>query len=334
MKAIPLSRAAALLPVLDLLDGIGTPLESMLERNKLPPNLQQSSDALISCRALTRFVGEMARREAIDGLGWRSISPARPALSAHMTRTLQMCSTLSQAVETLVGNSRYESSQLPLWLENTEDSVFICHRSSLEADFEGVEQMSLLRTAIILSVVRLFAPPDWVPSDVGLASEGGIEPIVQAELPGARIRVTRDHAWLRLPRSILARPPRARLPAARSRQEPAGEPETELVGTLRQMLCSHLAAGVPTIQDSADLAGISVRSLQRELARAGISYRNLLGGVKLDRARELLKQPDLPILEVALEAGFKDPANFSRFFKSSTSLSPREYRRHQVEGRG
>jgi len=117
-------------------------------------------------------------------------------------------------------------------------------------------------------------------------------------------------------------------------KEAGAEPELDLVGSLRQLLRSYLAPGAPTIQDSADLAGISVRSVQRELARAGTSYRNLVGGVKLDRARELLKQPDLPILEVAFETGFKDPANFSRFFKSSTSLSPREYRFIQVEGHG
>ncbi|MBW2497701.1 MAG: helix-turn-helix transcriptional regulator [Deltaproteobacteria bacterium] len=334
MKTIPLARASQLLPFLRFLDGIGAPIESGLERHKLPPNLSHKREALISCRALTHFVGEMARREAIDGLGWWVVSPSNTALSTRLTGALRICSTLLQAVETVVVNARYESSNLGFWLEETEDSVFICHRGSIELGYEGTDQMTLMRTAIILSIVRLFTPPDWVPSDIAFAVDGGIEPIVQEELSGAKIWPTHDYGWLRIPRSMLARPPRARLPASRSSQEPEGEPEPELVGALRQMLCSHLAAGVPTIQDSADLAGISVRSLQRELARAGTSYRNLLGGVKLDRARELLKQPDLPLLEVALEAGFKDPANFTRFFKSSTSLSPREYRRHQVEGRG
>jgi len=334
MTAIPLSRASQLLPFLGFLDGIGAPTESALERNKLPANLSQNPEMLISTRAMTHFVGETARCEGIEGLGWRVVPLSRTVLSTRMTGALRTCSTLLQAVETVVGNAGYESSNLGFWLEETEDSVLICHRGSIELGFEGTHQMTLMRTAIILSIVRLFTPPDWVPSDVGLASESGIEPIVQDELLGAKIWPTRNYGWLRLPRSILARPPRARWPAARSSQEAGAEPELDLVGSLRQLLRSHLTPGAPTIQDAADLAGISVRSLQRELARAGTSYRNLLGGVKLDRARELLRQPDLPILEVAFETGFKDPANFTRFFKSSTSLSPREYRRHQVEGHG
>jgi AraC-like DNA-binding protein len=107
----------------------------------------------------------------------------------------------------------------------------------------------------------------------------------------------------------------------------------DLVGSLGQALRPYLAAGAPSLREAADLAGTSVRSLQRELARAGSSYRDVLQRAKLDTARELLEQPEVRILEVAFETGFSDPAHFTHFFRRLAGVTPRQYRTTLLEGR-
>jgi AraC-like DNA-binding protein len=193
----------------------------------------------------------------------------------------------------------------------------------------------MMRTRLLISIVRLFTATDWLPAECGIVVEGEIGPFVRGELHDRLIRRVPDYGWLRLPRSILARPPRIRVPVeTRSGKEAREEPALDLVGSLAQALHPYLPARVPSIQDAAELAGTSARSLQRELAHAGSSYRDVLLRVKLDAARELLRQPDLKIQDVAYETGFSDPAHFSRFFRALNGVTPREYRASHLQEPG
>jgi len=48
--------------------------------------------------------------------------------------------------------------------------------------------------------------------------------------------------------------------------------------------------------------------------------------IRLERAKQLLRDRRIPIQSVGIAAGFNDAAYFSRFFKSRTGLSPSDYR--------
>ena len=60
------------------------------------------------------------------------------------------------------------------------------------------------------------------------------------------------------------------------------------------------------------------------------SFFDLLGGMRIARARELLADSTLRIHEIAEETGFSDVAHFSRSFKKITGCTPGEYRNHQA----
>lgn len=63
---------------------------------------------------------------------------------------------------------------------------------------------------------------------------------------------------------------------------------------------------------------------EREL---NLSPQQFLTKAKINNARELLIETDLPISSVALSSGYKNAFAFSRAFKQGTGLSPREYRK-------
>lgn len=58
----------------------------------------------------------------------------------------------------------------------------------------------------------------------------------------------------------------------------------------------------------------------------GITPIRYIHQLRLDKAKELLYTTDLPIKAVAAECGFRDIYYFSNFFKSTTGLSPKQYR--------
>lgn len=82
-------------------------------------------------------------------------------------------------------------------------------------------------------------------------------------------------------------------------------------------------------------------TLEDLLGQAGIrktlfmqSFRNVTGttplqyitGIRLEIARDLLLETDLPVSRIAEKCGFSDPFYFSRCFRKKFSLSPRQYR--------
>lgn len=58
----------------------------------------------------------------------------------------------------------------------------------------------------------------------------------------------------------------------------------------------------------------------------GESFSDILNGIRIDKAKELLKDPALRIGDVAEQVGFLDMAHFSRVFKKQTGMSANEYR--------
>lgn len=95
------------------------------------------------------------------------------------------------------------------------------------------------------------------------------------------------------------------------------------------MRCMEARIDVPlTIAELAATAGVSLRQLDRLFRRylhaAPADYYRQL---RLDRARHLLIQTGLPVLEVAAATGFSSSAHLARAFRDRFGASPQAYRR-------
>ena len=80
----------------------------------------------------------------------------------------------------------------------------------------------------------------------------------------------------------------------------------------------------------ADAAGVSLRQLERLFsAHLGQSLASHYLGLRLDRARKLLRQTSLPVVEVALACGFAASGHFSRVYKARFGRNPTAERRDE-----
>ena len=90
-----------------------------------------------------------------------------------------------------------------------------------------------------------------------------------------------------------------------------------------------------TLEDAAEFAQISPcylsRLFRKEMEMTFISY---LKSQRIERAKQLLKDSDLPITNVSLDLSFQDANYFCKAFKKEVGVSPSEYRRryrHRTE---
>ena len=87
----------------------------------------------------------------------------------------------------------------------------------------------------------------------------------------------------------------------------------------------HAEISLPLL---AEKFGMSVRTLTRHISKATATtpIQNQQQ-VRIDNAKELLKNTNLSISEVAASVGYSDSSYFTAQFKKSISLPPKEYRR-------
>ena len=57
------------------------------------------------------------------------------------------------------------------------------------------------------------------------------------------------------------------------------------------------------------------------------SPNNYLLNQRIERAKELLRQPDVYVADVAYRSGFSDPKYFSKCFKKLTGMTPTEFQK-------
>lgn len=82
----------------------------------------------------------------------------------------------------------------------------------------------------------------------------------------------------------------------------------------------------PTLQQVAGKFCLSARTLKRRLRDAGASYSELLDGVRLLHAQELLQLKGLTLEAVAAQLGYSSSGNFSRAFRRWTGKRPGSFR--------
>jgi len=114
--------------------------------------------------------------------------------------------------------------------------------------------------------------------------------------------------------------------------EETGSRFDEPIKSVFSAITLRLLEGQTDIRGAACTLGVGVQTLQRNLRREGVDYRDLLNRAKCHRARALLADTSLPVIDIAFSLGYADHANFSRAFKRMTGIPPATYRAAQKQG--
>lgn len=95
---------------------------------------------------------------------------------------------------------------------------------------------------------------------------------------------------------------------------------------------SYIEIGYRTasLSGAAELVCLSTNYLSKIYKdKSGAGFLEKLNKVRMEKACELLRNPDYKNYEIAYYVGYDNPKNFTRAFKSYYNISPREYRNGQ-----
>jgi AraC-like DNA-binding protein len=309
---------------------LGTPLDRHLRRANLPVLAMDDPDSFIPSLSYWSFVANVSDREAIEDLGFlvgqqSGADAANPGLTAQVCRS----PNLRDALDHLCHLVSTEVSRVALWLAPAENNTHrVYYRPSFGCEHPGYVHFQWYGLMVVIEVIRLFTHSGWQPDHVGLGTLEVPSKAVRTCFPDTRFDTGQPQCFVALDTEILARRPRSKQsPAALSTDYGDIEPAADFPGALGQMLRSYLMDGETTIHIAAGVAGLSVRTLQRRLAKEKLTYATLRSRVQLETATQLLRTTDNNVTEIAHRLGYSDSSHFSRAFRRMAGVSPREYRK-------
>jgi len=337
MDRIGLTRASVLAPAVTFLRRRQAPLEQLLVKASLPAWAIDDPDRLIPTSVVARLLTHAARAERLETFGILAGQAAGIETLGTYGRLIRRSRTLGDALDATVRYHPTFSSNGRMWLVRRGDDVELCQAFSARYDREW-EQASHYILTLMLSIVRLAAGPTWRPAEVRFQT--GEAPAVRAvdALSAARVAFAQRSTAIVLPKALLReplKPPMLDIEISRETIEAwrASAPPTtftESVGHVVEMLSWQ---GYPDIVVTADILGMSVRTLQRHLAAVGLTHESLVGRARFATAASLLEETDTKILDIALDLGYSDHAHFTRAFHRWAGCSPQEFRRRCAERR-
>ncbi|MFV0351933.1 MAG: response regulator [Oscillospiraceae bacterium] len=111
--------------------------------------------------------------------------------------------------------------------------------------------------------------------------------------------------------------------ALQTKSEEEGKP----VRSVKQHISSHYNQPI-TLEQMAELAGFNASYFSTLFKKeTGQTFSEYLQAVRIERAKELLRETDLPISRICEDVGYSDLKHFSATFRKVTGIKPGEFRK-------
>ncbi len=327
MASIPLMRCQFLLPFIDILDGIGAPTGSLLEKFRLPTSLMEKADLYIPLLPTLRFVEIGQRTQGLEDFGFLASQQLHYEHLGEKIRTLIAQSpSLLVALQHTCKWASLENTNLTMWIELHDDHAKVCSRLIGTNVIPHLEHSEWLQLIFPIYVVRQFAGFGWMPTTIAFEARYTPRRTTQAHWPNVRFLSGQHAAWIDVPTSLLSLPSRPNEISPPPPNDEDGPSADEIIRSLKLMLPSYMDEKIPSLASVAEMAGVSARSLQRKLSHAGFTYSDLVEAARYDIASKLLRNTDSKIIDIAFSSGYTDPAHFTRAFRRISGVTPRTFR--------
>jgi AraC-like DNA-binding protein len=185
----------------------------------------------------------------------------------------------------------------------------------------------------MVDVVRQAAGPEWWPTKITLQAAAEVPEGLQQEGTTYTVfSLGKAVTAFPIPRTLLALPMRSRsLPISGCLSDEQVDAALcdlpkDFAQTLEVALKHYVGEYHPDIHLAAEIAGLSVRTLQRHLNSRGLTYRELIDQLRFESAIRLIGDDSMTLIDIARQVGYSDSAHFNRAFRRWTGTSPSQYR--------
>jgi AraC-like DNA-binding protein len=323
-------RAAALGGLDRVLGHSGIRLASLCERLEIDPAHLREPESRLPVSRFVELLELAAAQAKDDALGLHLCS--RQPLSilgaiAEIYLRSPNCLTAIQA-----GISSMSLHQEGATLELTMDGRHaVCAYTVRSPYLIECRQDTELAIARMLRFGRAIGRrPDFVPTAVFFEHPAPRNIAEHRRVFGAPIYFSQSCSGLVFPKALLQPPMKGSHRSSLTRHLTVNSPSPlpiDLPDQIRRHIARVIRHGRTSINECAAAFGWHVRTLQRRLKTAGVTYDALLETTRRDLALYYLRQGHLSLTEIGSLLGYAELSTFSRAFRRWSGCSPQAFRR-------
>ncbi|AML53410.1 AraC family transcriptional regulator [Falsihalocynthiibacter arcticus] len=335
MKQPLITRAAYLQIYIDIFRDVGIPVERQLSSSRLPRLIEEQPDAFISLPLALEWIARTGYDLAPMELGFlASEGLTLDSLDGAMLAAVLDAPTGLARIERFFRLHALEDNSVTPRMSREGDNVrLIIENLSLDQHpYACLAQWLNLRA--VIAVVQSIASEGWSPPEITFVAGFQVPESAQAAFPNTIVLTGQPNTSVLIEAQLLSQSctEMASKDAVRG-EEPLAlncEESWAFKSALRNMIQPYPSDGRSDLVSTAELAGMSTRTLQRRLMLCGTSYGDLVQEARFEVARTMLSDSTTKVRDVAMMSGYENPQHFSRAFRRMTGVSPSEYRHNRT----
>ncbi len=332
-RALPpgLQRVGPLCEIPELLRECGIRPAPVLKSAGLEADALSDPDHRVPFAQVTLVLARCAAATGIPEFGLRVAARWRVHHIGVIGHLLECCATLGQALDVFTAVQ---------WMNAAGGTALVRRKAGVSslgyAIYEpqatrGVHEAYDFTSGIALQLVRqLIRQPMWYPTRVKISRVRPENTEPYARYFGAPVRFNADASLLEYPERLDATPLPGRDDVRRRQllDMIAGTRE-ELIPRLHRMVRVALLFRLSAEELVAPMF-ISQRTLNRRLAEMGTNLREIIGQVRFEASKQLLRDTTMPVAEIAGAVGYAEAPAFVRAFQRWSGTSPGVWRSRLV----
>jgi AraC-like DNA-binding protein len=325
-----LLRSASLTDFADVARGAGLNPHAMLAEAGLPSDALRNPDLKVPAEAVRHLLELCAQRSGDPAFGLRMAESRRLSNLGPIGLLVREEPTLRRALDALVRFGHLHNAALFLKVEEIGDMVVI-REELIAGKAAPVRQSTELAIGVMYRLLSVFLGPNWRAKRVCFAHAAPKDRSVHWRVFGRGVEFGHDFNGIVCnARDLDAPNPTADPVIARYARQML---EASLHGDgmkvtheVRQLVFVLLPAGHCSVDLVAQHLGVDRRTVHRQLAKEGETFRGIVEAVRSELAARYIDEGERPLAEVSGLLGFSAPSAFSRWYRQCFGVSASERR--------
>lgn len=302
----------------------GVSADNYFKKVKLP-TVDIDPESLLPEKPFWHLINTVARDESIPDFGslvaqttpWHKVLSLAPLIHNSVS--------LKNLLETFCVVASSQSSAVCFTLTEN-DSHYSFSYTGMPL-YKNDIQMELYRITSMIQLVQLSTGVEWFPEHIQFIMNNNSVIKKCTFIKNSEITFSNKTSTISIEKHFLHLPVNIDIPnSLKTHNNNTYDIETDFVNSIRQIMSVYVLDHHCTIEEIASLSDISVRTLQRRLAKYDLKFNDLLNQSRFIAAKEKLNGTEIHINEIAESLGYSDAANFSRAFHRWAGVAPSEYR--------
>lgn len=303
-------------------------VEGVLRRARLPlemAGVAQHDERFIPLRSLFLVLEAASDASKVRDFGVELVHQRGIASAGSLFRAAERAPELGCALESACHASRTYSNHWHFEVAGHGDVRRIGLATSLGGS-RGARQLTDLLLAALVSLMRRFTGSAWHPIRVETDYSSDTNSGAALErFAGCPLVYGQSTAGVVLDERVCGNRTARVLERSQAPTQLLAPPN-DFTSVVRELIRLCLLDTDCSLLLVARTMGVSARTLQRELNRAGCTFRRLVVAERCARAAELLVETRSAIGDIALSSGYSSHNHLARAFKRLERVSPGQYR--------